>query len=81
MRYRNFIIIIYYYKVVSGSNHGPEGCLKLMIENMPEMAKKLLDKCVTTKGSKETLGYQVIYDFFCLEETGMCMSQRLIIHK
>ena len=42
-----------------------------MITNMPEMAKILLDKCVTTKGTKDhPASYQVIYDFFCLESIG-----------
>ena len=38
---------------------------------MPEMAKVLLDKCVTTEGSKDSRDYKIMYDFFCLEETGM----------
>ena len=56
---------------MSGSDHGPERCLKLMVESMPEMAKVLLDKCVTTEGSKDSRDYKIMYDFFCLEETGM----------
>ena len=56
--------------MVSGSHYGPEGCLKVMIETMPEMAKKLLDKCVTTEGSKDARDYKVIYDFFCIEGAG-----------
>ena len=59
------------FQVVSGSDHGPERCLKLMVESMPEMAKLLLDKCVTTEGSKDSRDYKIMYDFFCLEETGM----------
>ena len=55
---------------MSGSHYGPEGCLKVMIETMPEMAKKLLDKCVTTEGSKDARDYKVIYDFFCIEGAG-----------
>ena len=68
--------------MVSESYHGPEGCLKLMIETMPEMAKKLLDKCETTEGSKESRDYQVIYDFFCLEEMGIYIItlQNLEVH-
>lgn len=43
-----------------------------MIKIMPEMAKILLDKCVTTKGGKDHPSeYQITYDFFCLEETGI----------
>jgi hypothetical protein len=49
-----------------------------MIETMPEMAKKLLDKCETTEGSKESRDYQVIYDFFCLEEMGIYI---ITLHK
>ena len=47
------------------SSNDPEGCLAAMITNMPEMAKMLLDKCITTKGTKDhPASYQVIYDFF-----------------
>ena len=42
-----------------------------MVESMPQMAKTLLNKCVTTEGSKDSRDYKIIYDFFCLEETGM----------
>ena len=42
-----------------------------MIKSMPEMAKLLLDKCISTKGSKDhPNSYQVMYDFFCLESKG-----------
>ncbi|XP_028398166.1 transient receptor potential cation channel subfamily A member 1-like isoform X2 [Dendronephthya gigantea] len=58
-------------KIVSNSHRGPEGSLASMIESMPEMAKVLLDKCVSTEGSKETRDLKVIYDFFCLEQKGM----------
>jgi hypothetical protein len=57
--------------VVNASRDDPEGCFTVMITNMPEMAKILLDKCVTTKGTKDHPdSYQVTYDFFCLESQG-----------
>jgi len=60
---------------VNTSCNDPEECLAAMITNMPEMAKMLLDKCVTTKGTKDNpASYQVIYDFFCLESTSNCMK-------
>ena len=53
------------------SCYGPEGCLTTMLRDMPDMAKLLLDKCLTTKGSKDhPASYQVLYDFFCLESKG-----------
>ncbi|XP_028396650.1 serine/threonine-protein phosphatase 6 regulatory ankyrin repeat subunit B-like [Dendronephthya gigantea] len=58
-------------KIVSNSHHGPERSLARMIKNMPEMAMVLLDNCVSTEGSKENDDFKVIYDFFCLEQTGM----------
>ncbi len=56
---------------MSNSCNGPEGCLAMMIDVMPDIAKMLLDKCVITKGTKDhPENYQVIYDFFCLESIG-----------
>ncbi len=56
---------------MSNTCSGPEGCLAMMIKVMPNMAKVLLDKCVTTKGTQDhPASYQVIYDFFCLESIG-----------
>ena len=56
---------------MSNSWNGPEGCLAMMIDVMPDVAKMLLDKCVITKGTKDhPENYQVIYDFFCLESIG-----------
>ena len=61
------------------SCYGPEGCLTVMIKNMPDIAKSLLDRCVTTKGSKDHPdSYQVMYDFFCLESKGMVEAQVLL---
>jgi hypothetical protein len=57
--------------VVDRSNHGPEESLAKMIRSMPVMAKMLLDKCLTTKGTKDNpANYEVKYDFFCLESKG-----------
>ena len=47
-----------------------------MIESMPEMAKTLLDKCITTTGSYETGDFKVIYDFFCLDQTGNVTTEK-----
>lgn len=69
------------FQVVSGSDHGPERCLKLMVENMPEMAKVLLDKCVATEGSKDSRDYKITYDFFCLEETGTSTDLAQVINR
>ncbi|XP_028403677.1 transient receptor potential cation channel subfamily A member 1-like isoform X3 [Dendronephthya gigantea] len=61
-------------EVVNNSHHGPERCLGKMIESMPEMAKILLDKCMTTTSCNETGDRKVTYDFFCLEQTDEVIS-------
>ena len=44
----------------------PEGCLAKMVQNMPEIAILLLDKCITRRDETD----DIQYDFFCLESQG-----------
>jgi hypothetical protein len=47
---------------------------------MPDNAKILLDRCVVNSDDKpQSLDYQITYDFFLLEPTGMFLLKQMFL--